>query len=58
MSASNRESADVTHDVIGRRAYELFEGRGQEHGKDLDDWLRAERELQTRQTGSGVQEQS
>jgi HSP20 family molecular chaperone IbpA len=30
---------------IERRAYELFEGRGCEVGRDMDDWLAAEREL-------------
>src|SRR5262249_8856454 len=30
---------------IAHRAYEHFEGRGQEHGHDLDDWFRAEAEL-------------
>ena len=34
------------HVKIARRAYELFLARGSEHGRDLDDWLRAERELQ------------
>lgn len=32
-------------EVISRRAYELFEGRGCEHGQDLADWLRAESDL-------------
>jgi hypothetical protein len=27
------------------RAYELFEQRGREPGRDLDDWLQAEAEL-------------
>ncbi len=27
------------------RAYELYEARGREHGRDIDDWERAEREL-------------
>jgi HSP20 family molecular chaperone IbpA len=31
--------------AIARRAHELFEARGQEHGHDLDDWLQAEYEL-------------
>ena len=31
--------------AIGRRAYELFEARGREHGHDQEDWLDAEREL-------------
>jgi hypothetical protein len=32
-------------DAIARRAYELFEARGFEHGHDQEDWLRAESEL-------------
>src|SRR5450759_5147932 len=31
--------------AIARRAYELFETRGCEHGHDWKDWLRAESEL-------------
>jgi hypothetical protein len=34
-----------TPDDIARRAYELFEQRGREHGLDVEDWLQAEREL-------------
>lgn len=30
---------------IARRARELYEARGGEHGRDLDDWLAAEREI-------------
>jgi HSP20 family molecular chaperone IbpA len=30
---------------IARRAYELFENRGCEHGHDWEDWFRAESEL-------------
>jgi hypothetical protein len=36
-------------DQIARRAYERFEQRGREHGRDLEDWLEAERELGSRQ---------
>jgi hypothetical protein len=36
----------VTHGEIARRAYLLFLARRCEHGRDLDDWLQAERELQ------------
>jgi Protein of unknown function (DUF2934) len=32
-------------EAIAKRAYELFLARGGENGHDLDDWLRAEREL-------------
>jgi HSP20 family molecular chaperone IbpA len=31
--------------AISRRAHELFEARGQEHGHDREDWFRAESEL-------------
>jgi HSP20 family molecular chaperone IbpA len=31
--------------AIARRAYELFEARGREHGHDWEDWCRAESEL-------------
>ncbi|HXU20324.1 MAG TPA: DUF2934 domain-containing protein [Verrucomicrobiae bacterium] len=30
---------------IEQRAYELFLERGCEHGRDIEDWLEAEREL-------------
>jgi len=30
---------------IARRAYELFQDRGGEHGRHEEDWLTAEREL-------------
>lgn len=32
-------------DILTRRAYELFEGRGRQDGHDLEDWFRAESEL-------------
>ena len=32
-------------EVIRRRAYELYEARGCEHGHDFDDWLHAEEEV-------------
>jgi Protein of unknown function (DUF2934) len=35
---------------IRRLAYELYEERGREHGRDIDDWVRAEAEV----TGSVV----
>ena len=39
-------AAVIAREEIARRAYELFLARGSEHGRDLEDWLRAERELQ------------
>jgi hypothetical protein len=41
------DQAPPTRDLIARRAYELFLARGAQHGRHLDDWLSAERELQT-----------
>jgi hypothetical protein len=42
-------------EAIARRAYEIYESRGAQHGYDLDHWLEAERELKpgpTSVTGS------
>lgn len=33
------------HNLIARRAYEIFESRGKEHGRHLHDWLQAESEV-------------
>lgn len=38
---------DVPHDEVARRAFALYHARGAQHGHDVDDWLQAERELQT-----------
>jgi hypothetical protein len=35
----------ATIDEIARRAYEIYLERGSGPGRDLDDWLQAEREL-------------
>ena len=35
----------ITHEDVARRAYDLFLRRNGEHGRDIDDWLQAEREL-------------
>jgi len=31
---------------IRRRAYEIYLGRGEQPGRELDDWLQAEREFE------------
>ena len=36
----------ITKEDIARRAYELFLSRGQEEGRDVEDWLEAERQLE------------
>jgi hypothetical protein len=35
------------YERIAIRAYALYEARGGEHGQDLEDWLQAEREIDT-----------
>ena len=41
------EAAHVTeHDIAGH-AYDLYLARDCEHGHEVDDWLQAERELQS-----------
>jgi hypothetical protein len=40
--------ATIDRDVCAQRAYELYLARGGEDGRDLDDWLTAERELRER----------
>jgi len=37
--------ADWTHERIARRAYELYEQRGRQEGRALEDWVNAERQL-------------
>lgn len=37
--------AQPTPEAIARRAYELYLARGRAPGRDVEDWLRAEREL-------------
>ena len=37
---------------IRRRAYELYEQRGREDGRDLEDWLQAEEEIKQTRTRS------
>ena len=36
---------------IARRAHELYLQRGGEHGKDVEDWVRAEKELSNEPVG-------
>ena len=52
-SRRSRLSNGVNRGEIARRAYALYLARGCEHGHDVDDWLRAERELK-QTTGSAV----
>jgi hypothetical protein len=39
-------SDEELYDRVVRKAYELYEQRGEAHGHDLDDWLTAEHLVQ------------
>ncbi len=43
--ASRQSTVEPNREAVARRAYELFESRGYEHGRDEDDWLAAEEEF-------------
>jgi Protein of unknown function (DUF2934) len=43
--ATSEASAIDLEERIRRRAYELYERRGREDGRDTEDWLQAEAEL-------------
>jgi Protein of unknown function (DUF2934) len=43
-----RRMTNAAHDHIADRAYQLYEERGKQPGHDVDDWLRAEHEIEER----------
>jgi hypothetical protein len=49
-----RLSASTREDKIRRRAYELYVERGGEPGRDIEDWLQAERELTDKSNAAGA----
>ena len=54
-SGNGATNESVRSEDIARRAYEIYQSRGHQHGNDLDHWLQAERELKpgaTSVTGS------
>ena len=46
--AKNEATPRANGELIAMRAYELYLSRGASHGRDLDDWLQAERDLTER----------
>jgi HSP20 family molecular chaperone IbpA len=46
-SGTSVEQTRLISAAVARRAYELFEARGSQHGHDCEDWVRAESELLT-----------
>jgi hypothetical protein len=47
------QTTPLRHDEIARRAYDLFVRDGAVHGRDMDHWLIAERQLLTEPPGAG-----
>jgi hypothetical protein len=45
--------SSLSHADIANRAYELFLAAGAPHGRDLEHWLQAERELRSRSVSAG-----
>jgi hypothetical protein len=39
------ERKEKSREEIARRAHELYVERGRQDGRDLEDWIRAEKEL-------------
>ena len=35
----------IPDELVAKRAYEIYQSRGEQHGGELDDWLEAERQL-------------
>jgi hypothetical protein len=42
---ATESAAGIERDRIAERAYELYISRGRQEGRELEDWLAAEREL-------------
>jgi hypothetical protein len=51
--AGDTTAGETDRDRVARRAYELYLARGAEDGRDMDDWLVAERELTGPRGSSG-----
>ena len=45
FGAASAKPQKVSHDLIAKRAYELYLARGGVNGSAEDDWRKAEREL-------------
>ena len=60
--AGHKEEATIIHmrrlpptvEEIRERAHQIYLQRGVERGRELDDWLQAERELKSNADTSGV----
>ena len=43
--SSTKKANGPSPDDVARRAYEIYQSRGGDHGADFDDWVEAERQL-------------
>ena len=50
--------ADLNRERVARRAYERWESRGREDGRDQEDWFEAERELEQGASGEATADRS
>jgi hypothetical protein len=48
-TGSNGTNDDISPAEVERRAYELYQARGGQHGADFDDWLEAEKQIKQNQ---------
>ncbi len=51
-ASARAENGSLTYEQIARRAYEIYLARGSEPGRELEDWLQAERELRNERSKS------
>ena len=51
-AAARAENGSLAYEEIARRAYEIYQARGSEPGRELEDWLQAERELRDQRSKS------
>jgi hypothetical protein len=45
VNGSVEQHQEMIRETLAKRAYELFELRGRQHGLDMEDWVIAEQEL-------------
>ena len=47
--AAKKQNGHVPNndDAVSRKAYEIYQSRGGDHGRDLDDWFEAEKQLRS-----------
>jgi Protein of unknown function (DUF2934) len=48
QAINTQDHRPPTKDEVAQRAYELFVSRGRTDGRDVEDWLEAERQLKQR----------